>query len=72
MKSSEIAEFLVDNIELFSDEFFKHEDIFVFVNVVQTIDIGTKSSSHLPSVSCSQTLQTVSIRMSVFKFSNIN
>ena len=50
MKSSQITEFLVDDIELFSDEFFKHEDVFVFINVVESIDIGPKRSPHLPSV----------------------
>lgn len=39
VKSSQVTEFLVDDIELFSDEFFKHEDVLILINVVESIHI---------------------------------
>lgn len=36
---NEIFKFTVDVFELVSDEFLKHKNVFVLVNVIQTIDI---------------------------------
>lgn len=39
MESDKIGELFVDDLELVSDKLFKHEDIFVFVDVVKSVDI---------------------------------
>ena len=35
----EVIELTIDDGELVGDELFKHEDIFVFVNVVESVDV---------------------------------
>ena len=37
----EVIELTIDDGELVGDELFKHEDIFVFVNVVESVDVWT-------------------------------
>ena len=63
MELNQISQFFVKNIELFSNKFLKQEDIFIFIHIVEPINISTKSSSYLPFISCWQTLKAVFIIM---------
>lgn len=72
MQSDEILEFVVDILKFVSNELLKHENVFVLVNVVKAVDIGTKSTSQLPSVGCLETLETVFVGVQVLQFTNVD
>jgi hypothetical protein len=42
------------------------------VNVVQSVDIGTKSSADLPSVGLTQSFKTVNVGMQILKLTYVD
>ena len=54
VKRQKVFQLSIDLFELFSDEFFKEEDVSIKIDIEKSIDIGSDGSSDLPSVSVLQ------------------
>lgn len=72
VQADKIIQLCVYDIELFSNEFFEKENIFLFIYIVQTIDVRTQGSTNLPSVGASQGFQTISVWMDVLELSYVD
>ena len=72
VKFDEVVEFAVDDGELVGDELFEHEDVFVFVDVVESVDVGTQSPSDLPSVGLLHSQQTFVVGVQVLQFADVD
>lgn len=65
MEGHQVSQLLVDDRELFSDEFFEHEDVLVFVDVVKAVDVWTEGPAELPAACAWQALQAVVVLVQV-------
>lgn len=72
MELYQIAEFLVDDFELLPDELLKQEDVPIFVDVIQSVDVRPDSSSELPPVCRLETLQAVWIWVDVLQLTDVD
>jgi hypothetical protein len=61
----QIVELAVDDRELVGDELLKHKGIFVLVDVVQSVHIGTQCSAQLPAICLFHAEETFVIRMQI-------
>ena len=56
MKCNQIFELIVNDLKLFTNEFFKEENVSILVDVIETVDIGTQRATNLPAISAFQTI----------------
>jgi hypothetical protein len=63
MQLDKVFELNVDDSKLLSDELLEHKNVFIFVDVVETVDVRTKGSPQLPSVCLVEALQAILIGM---------
>jgi hypothetical protein len=66
VKFDQIRQLLIQDLELFSNELLKQENVPVLVDVIQSVNVRSDSSSKLPSVSSFEVLQTHGVSMNVF------
>ena len=50
VKFDQIRQLFIKDLKLFSNEFLKQENIPIFVDVIQPVNVGSDGSSQLPSV----------------------
>jgi hypothetical protein len=72
VKSNQIFELIIDDLEFLTDEFFEEEDVSVFVDIVEAIDVSTQRAANLPPVGTLKAVKTVGIGMNVFQLTNID
>ena len=72
MEFNQVTKFGVDDIELLPDEFLKQEQIFLLVHIVETVHVGSESTTDLPSVGVLQAFQTIWVLMDVFQLTYVH
>ena len=72
MEFDQIVELAVDDRELVGDELLKHEGIFVLVDVVQSVHVGTQGSPQLPAVCLFHAEETFVIRMQILQLADVD
>jgi len=50
MQFNQVIKLFIDDLKFFSDELFEQENISVFINIVEPVDVGSDCPSQLPSV----------------------
>ena len=71
VKFNEIVELSVDDGELIGYKLFEHEDIFVFMDVVESVDVGTEGPADLPSVCFLHPQQAFVIGVQILQFADV-
>lgn len=62
---NKIIEFIVDDFEFFTNEFFKEKYVSVFIDIEKSIDVGPDGSAYLPSVSAFETVEAICVRVNI-------
>ncbi len=72
VEQDQILQLVVYDLELLADELFEEEDVSVFVDVEETVDVGSEGSSDLPTVGVLQTVQTVTVGVDILQFPHVD
>lgn len=72
VKENQVLELVVYYFKLFPNEFFEKENVSVFVDVEQSVDVGPDGSSDLPTIGVLQAIQAVSVGVDVLELTHVD
>jgi hypothetical protein len=71
MEFDKIVELPIYYFELVGNELLEHEDILIFVNVVQSVYVGAKSAPQLPTVCLLHPKQTFIVGVEILELADV-